>query len=429
MDFKHLKVVHKDSNKIVSIFQFTKDATWNGKERDELIAIPADTPKDISEIKMCFTKTFKRYKGTNKEQIVSPFFKRKSGQPKTLSENRIGGESEAHKLAKNEVYEGLYNGELKINGKTINELGAKDLDVSEERYSITGNSIADVFIQFGEYPNNDPLYGIGINIEIQFSSQNENKTKERTLSRLRDGWSVIWLWKDDFDINGKLKINDLKILPREKQLKCLREEEYLDFLTKMNDVGNLIDEKIEFGKEEIQKELKQSKESINELNEKIEFGKEEIQKELKQSNEKIEETIQKQKIKSEELINSFIEEIYLIKDNIKTEPIKEKILNELCENPELVKEFGNVFIQLKTKKLMKNVKNSFPFYLREFFMKHYDEVIKKIYEDNYGDIKKRLDNIKSERDLYEPKKRFLINEPNRKELKKSIQKKLGVKND
>ena len=38
-DYKHLNVVHKPSNKIVSIFQFTNDATWIGRERDQLIAL------------------------------------------------------------------------------------------------------------------------------------------------------------------------------------------------------------------------------------------------------------------------------------------------------------------------------------------------------------------------------------------------------
>jgi len=242
-DYKHLKVLHVSSGKIVSIFQLTKDITWIGKERDKLIAIPADTPKEIKEIEMCFTQGFKRYEGTKKEQKILPFFKRKSGEPETLSEKRVGGEGESHKLAKNEIYTKLFNGELKINGKTINELGATDLDISEEYHSHSGHAIADVFIHFGEYPNHNIKYGTGIFIEIQFSDQTKETTKKRTLQRLREGWSGCWLNKNDF-LDDKLKINNLKVSAREEQLKELREDEFEKFLKKLNSSGELIDKKI-----------------------------------------------------------------------------------------------------------------------------------------------------------------------------------------
>ncbi len=241
-EFKHLKVLHIKSNKIVSTYQLTNDATWIGKERDKLIAIPADTPEEIKEIEMIFTTGHSRYKGTNKEIFILPFFKRKSGQPETLSERKVGGESEAHRLAKNEVYEKLFNNELTINNKTVQELGITDLDISEEYHSKTGHAIADVFLHFGEYPNHHQAYGEGICIEVQFSPQEETKTSKRTLQRLREGWSVVWLWEDDF-FCGKLKLKNLKVANREEQLKDLREDEYDNLLKKMNKIGKFIDEK------------------------------------------------------------------------------------------------------------------------------------------------------------------------------------------
>ncbi len=312
-DFKHFKVLHRQSNRIVSIFQFTKDATWKGKEREELIAIPADTPKEVKEIEMCFTHGFKRYEGTEKEQDITAFFKRKSGQPETLSEKRVGGESEAHKLAKNEIYEKLYNKELTINGKNIYELGTKDLTISEEEHSDTGHSIADVLVKFDSYPNHNLLYGLGINIEIQFSNQNRGKTSERTLSRLRDGWSVMWLWKEDFNDDGKLLLKDLNILPREKHLKELKEKEYDNYLEEINELGNILDNKIFEYKDEIKNNINDFKSEIeSHLNKK----KEELNNVL---SEEIEKRLSKQ-IDFEKIIS-------LVKENINEKEIIKEIVN------------------------------------------------------------------------------------------------------
>ncbi len=476
-DFKHFKVLHKHSNIIISIFRFTTDASWKGKEREKLIAIPADTPKNINEIQMCFTKQFKRYEGTDKEQDVTAFFKRKSGQPETLSERRVGGESEVHKLAKNEIYEKLYNKELTINGKTIYELGTKDLNISEEKISETGHSIADVLIQFKKYPNHHPLYDLGIDIELQFSTQNESRTKERTLSRLRDGWSVIWLWKDDFDINGKLKIKDLKVMPREKQLKRLKEKEYEDFLGKMNEIGNLIDNKIKFGKEEIKEEMKKSRKLINHISEdKINEIKEEVVTiHIEKVDEEFKKLINKEKVISkitslfgDEIINNITKEIrenvkgeieqginklntdgeYIVRnflkkmseeynscfnglDKIDYNKLRGELLNKLSNDKSLFNDFGDIFLRLKNDKLMKKVEDSFPLYVRDFFMSHFDDFLIKIYEDKFEDIKKTLDSIKVEKDLYEPKERGLVSQkfPTKEYPNKEIQLKIKDKNE
>ncbi len=428
-DFKHFKVLHKPSNKIVSIFQFTKDATWKGKEREELIAIPADTPKEVKEIEMCFTHEFKRYKGTEKEQYINAFFKRKPGQPETLSEKRGGGESEAHKLAKNEVYEKLYNGELTINGKTIYELGAKDLTISEEEYSDTGHSIADTFIHFGKYPNHHPLYNLGIDIEIQYSHQNEFRTKERTLSRLRDGWSPIWLWKEDFDENGKLKIKNLEVIPREKQLKELNEEEYECSVKKMNELGILIDDKIKLGKDEIIEYMINYKKLSNNLKEEIKELSNNLKNKVEQETESQITNLTK---KTEELREEFLSKIKeeyskcfkileKTKEGIDYDELRKKLLSKLSEDEKLLNDFGDIFIRIKNEQLMKEIKNSLPLQIREYFLKQVDKIMIKIYEDGWGDVKKRVDSIKEKKDIYEPKDRWLVS--------KDTQIKLGDKNE
>ena len=236
-DYTHFHVMHKASGKVVSIYQMTHDATWAGREKEEFIALPADTPEEVEEIQMCFTRRFKRYGGTEREQSIAPFFKRKPGQVETLSEKKRGGESQAHKLAKEQIYIGLLNGDLKINGKTAKELNVVDLGLEE--HSDTGHSIADVFVKF----DNHPMYKNGVCIEVQFSPQNEEKTKERTLSRLREGWCVIWLWREDFK-EGRLIVDNLEVKAHEEYLKDLREDEYEKFLKRMNDVGELIDAKL-----------------------------------------------------------------------------------------------------------------------------------------------------------------------------------------
>lgn len=445
-DYKHLNVVHKPSNRIVSIFQFTNDATWVGKERDQLIALPADTPNEIKEIEMSFTTGFKRYEGTSKEQQISPFFKRKSGQPQTLSERKVGGESHTHRLAKDEIYTNLFNGDLKINGKTIKELGATDLGVSQEYHSDTGHNISDVFIPFSEYPNHHPKYGRGICIEVQFSNQNDSKTSERTISRIREGWSVFWIWKKDFNSQGKLLIDNLPVAAREEQLKELREDEFENFLKKTNKIGSVLDEKLINSVNDFKIQTKELKDNLfgvwqNEIREHIilpeqeisnEYGEkirildcrleeldssiditddnlkavkeigEEVKKEIKDNLDTF--NLEVKRLINERLKESLKKELSLIDFKI----IRDEFIKKIEEDNNFINEIGDIFLRLKQNELMKSVKLSFPLHVREFFLQKFENMLKDIYNDKYGDINKKLQEIKTKEDLENPKQRLLI---------------------
>jgi len=402
-DYKHLNVLHVPSNKIVSIFQFQNDATWIGKERDKLIAIPADTPQEIKEIEMLFTKEFYRYKETPKQQFILPFFKRKSGQPETLSEKREAGESEAHKLAKGEIFVKLFNGELKINGKTIKELGGKDLTISEEYHSDTGHAIADVFIHFGKYPNHHPTYGEGICIEVQFSRQSKTKTEDRTLMRLRTGWSVVWLFKNDFD-KGKINKNNLIVPPREEQLKELRETEYSEFIKKMNLAGEIIDKKLndsitEFGlrsnkiiierKEQLKNKVDEFRDNIisqeeslaKDTNKKIEI----LDTRIKELNSFCEDTNEIIERKEKTICESVNKNISIIINSTKTiQKNMEDKLKLLIEDVNLLEKIQkNIDYDLLVKKIIPEL---FP-----ILKQHIPELnVKELYSSAYEEVKKQM---------------------------------------
>ncbi len=423
LDYKHFIVVHKPSNKIVSIFQMVNDATWIGKEKDKLIALPAETPENVSEIKMTFVNRFKRYKGTSKEQIITPFFRRLSGESETLSERKRESESKAHKLAKNEIYTKLFNAELLINGEDVNKI-AKDMKIKEEGISYSGNSIADVLIEFDKLSPH-PYYGLGICIEVQFSPQNDSKTGERTLSRLRDGWSVYWLWKEDFK-DGQLKIKNLKIRSREEQLKNLRDNEYNIFLDKMNSIGKFIDTKIveseniffketlrikNLALEEISHKSECYKNKLVDCGEDIILSKREISKEIREGVEKLDLKIGELQNTHNKLLEELKNNFNIKKNelgNIDMEELKTSLINQSKEDPKFIEDFKDIFTKLKIRELMKSVEDQFPFHVREFFMQRFDKMLLDMKEDRWGDIKTRLDSINNEEDIKNPKERFLI---------------------
>jgi len=240
VESKYISVIHIPTDKIVTAFKLENDATWIGKEKDELIAT-ANYCEPGKKVKMIFVKSYTKKDG----KFIHPYFRSASNQI-GLKEN-MSRESNKHKKCKENVYEGIYSGEIKINGEEINKSDVDDIYI-EYRTSKDGYVIPDVLIKFKK---EHIKYGLGIFIEIQLSKQYEKETIDRTYSRVIEGFSGIWLWENDFDEKCGLIKKDLEIKSHKKLLSELNEKLESDFINRINNYGNIIDKKLVDFKKEI----------------------------------------------------------------------------------------------------------------------------------------------------------------------------------
>jgi hypothetical protein len=241
------KAVHKLSGEIVWSILLETDATWIGKEKDEWIA-PRYMVYDYNEkgdVKVSFIKSYIRDDGVP----VSAHFRHESNREIYEGES----ESKEHKLAKLGVYESICNGDIKIDNQSL-KLLLKDIEFEYPISNSKKSKIADVIAIFKEW---HPIYGKGIIFEVQFSNQNKEITEDRTFNRIVEGYSVCWLWDNDFD-NGKLKLEEhtaetglsstvpkpLIIIPFTKAIEEYLEKIKNDKFSKINDAGFLLDKKI-----------------------------------------------------------------------------------------------------------------------------------------------------------------------------------------
>jgi len=239
-DTKYLSVVHTQTKKIVTAFQFENDATWIGRNNDEIIATPLYC--NLNEIiKMVFVKTYKKESGKK----VAGYFRAKPGQPSPKSE--IAGESYRHKKAKENLYSGIASGELKINGESLDLKLVKNIFL-EYRTSKEEYIIPDLIVLFKDI---HPKYGLGIFFEIQLSEQTQQKTIERNYRRVIEGFSGTWLWENDFDNEWKLSSDDIEIESHKKLLNDLDNMRENNFIKRINRYGEVIDNKIIEFKEKI----------------------------------------------------------------------------------------------------------------------------------------------------------------------------------
>jgi len=230
---KYLSVVHKPSNNVVTAFKFEHDATWIGRGKDELIATSVYC-EEGNEVKMLFIKSFQRANETR----VAAYFRKKPGE--TGLRNNMSGESMGHKLSKENIYSGLYSGQILINGEKLNIDDVSDI-VIESRTPAENYVIFDVVVIFKK---EDIKYGLGIFFEIQFSRQKDSLTIDRSYDRLLEGFSGTWLFRDNFDSNYKLINNNIVIQSYRKILKEVEEIRENSFIKKINNYGSIIDNKL-----------------------------------------------------------------------------------------------------------------------------------------------------------------------------------------
>ena len=258
-------------------YQFIQEDIWYA-DYDEIENCPKEI--DIKKIKVIFRKgtlDIINWKGT-KYDIAPHFF---IPNKTKLKINTIP-ESKEHKLVKNWIYNKLKQNKLilkysEINKpyKYFNQINLFDLPIDKEKIGIEvtsslgkfGKRRADVICPF---LIKHPIFGKGIIFEIQFSKQIEKSKISRELDWSIRGYSIAWLFKEDFNQiseliidlkkdyvevnsfanlikqNNKSFVRDLKSVVQEecRKLDC-KKKEIIDT------IHNLKLEKLDFNKEEI----------------------------------------------------------------------------------------------------------------------------------------------------------------------------------
>ena len=239
-----IKAIHKGTGKLVSAFKLLKDGEWFGKEREEWISPHPEVEnwkelkkKGINEVDVSFIVPHKRKQGKEFIFVKAHF---RINNPEAIP-NKLN-ESEEHLLSKEGIYEALLDGEIKINGKEIKELGEiEDIDIEHKLSSSRNSKIVDVFLKFKKESN---IYGNGIVFEIQFSNQNSERTEERTYDRILSGASVCWLWEGDFKGN-RLINKDVEVIPFLKALEDFKDSNRLKWIKEMNSFSRVFSSKME----------------------------------------------------------------------------------------------------------------------------------------------------------------------------------------
>lgn len=201
-------------------YKFIDEEIWYANP-DEIHNYPKDIDINKIEVKFKSGKTdVINFLGTKYDVSPHFFIPNKT----KLGINTIP-ESKEHKLAKNWIYNKLQEQKLIISYSQINkpyrynnEVNIFDLELDKNKIGIEVNSStfgekiyrrADVICPF--IKKHDVL-GLGIVFEIQFSNQKEKTKISRELDWAIRGYSVAWLFKDDFEIVSDLMI----ILKKEK---------------------------------------------------------------------------------------------------------------------------------------------------------------------------------------------------------------------
>ncbi len=238
-----LNAIHKKTGKVIEAFKLRTDPLWLKCNEEEWIAPFPEISnweelkqKEIFEVKVSYVKAHK----SNRDGsffMVRDYFRITTEGAKDKSEN----ESEEHKLAKEGIYYNLIEEKLTLmfgnEEFKPSSLGKFNLEIEERLSRNKTAKIGDVVMTF-ENPHQS--LGKGIVFEIQLSPQNQEKTEERTYDRVKQGYSVVWLWHGMFSLN-ELKNKKLIIIPFRTAL-----EEYDNLkIRELNNVFGIVENRIE----------------------------------------------------------------------------------------------------------------------------------------------------------------------------------------
>lgn len=203
------RAINKSTGELVSAFQIHQNGSYQNLTKGEWIA-PKDSIFNWEDLEnkeepvhYVTEKEFYNFKET--KVVCSPYFAIYPGSlAKTVEE------SKEHKMLKDWLFNRMKNDDLEIRyskgvkpHKYDNKLKLSELNINWNDYEIevttkgTKRLRADVLLPFIK---KDMFLGNGIIFEIQLSSQSELQTHERTIERALHGYSVVWLFEEDFII-------------------------------------------------------------------------------------------------------------------------------------------------------------------------------------------------------------------------------------
>lgn len=240
-------------------YQFPKNEIWYA-DPNTIESYDKNKIKDITKIEVRYRKgndSVINWKGT--EYAIAPcfFIQNKS----ELGINLIP-ETKEHKLTKNWIYNRIKNKNLIFSYSKVNKPYEYDNEISIEELDISYNKVgieitvinnkvqrADIIIPFKKYHK---LFGTGIVVEIQFSKQYNFTTEKRSKDWAFKGYSICWLWKEDFE-----EINESMIELKEDKLK-------LEPLTKiLNDYVDKTSNKIRLQFQELSRSIDRKMDELN----------------------------------------------------------------------------------------------------------------------------------------------------------------------
>lgn len=250
------RAINKSTNKIISAFEIFKNGSYQNLTKGEWIA-PKDSLYNWEEISeedsfVHYVKE-KEFINYNETHIwCSPHF---AVYPN--SKAKTTEESETHKLLKNWLFNRLKQDDLEIRyskgikpHKYDNKLKLSELDINWNDYEIevttkaTKKLRADILLPFYK---KDIFLGKGIMFEIQLSSQNEFQIYDRTIERALHGYSIVWLFENDFSMKKEyieLKNNILKVNSFSEQMHFAKKEFIGKLKQEVEQQCRYLDEKI-----------------------------------------------------------------------------------------------------------------------------------------------------------------------------------------
>jgi hypothetical protein len=355
-----LKAIHKPTGNYVSSFKLENDSSWIGREKDEWIAPNIEIlnlkelkEKGITEVPVSFIKSHERTLNGLTYKVTA-HFRSNCEFAKISSDN----ESDEHYLAKIGIYEDLWDNKIKVNGREIKEISDVEDIIIEMRLSKDkGSKIADVGLLFHK---EHELYGKGIIFEIQFSDQSNYKEIERDYQRVIEGFSVVWLYLDDFKGN-KLKDKNVIVNPFVKSIEIYKKEKKEKWFNEINDISLRLDKKTK--KTELQLNslysdyvLKMAK-RIKELEERLEkTAEEKIQEELDFINDQIYQNIASNKVDYNILLDKIIPNLNKV-IQIDYDTVFKKSLEEI--NQQIQVKFGKISDEEIKKQLCSLIEKEF----------------------------------------------------------------------
>jgi len=246
-----LYAIHKETGQLIPSYKLESDLTWINKQKDEWL-LPDSEISNLIEARKngfnlacSFIKSFTR---TEDNVPVQCHFRRLDDRVITISES---GESEEHLLAKEKIYYKILNNELSFNIGGKNYLGSNLPKFNLFIEGGIGGKRADVLLIFEK---EDIILGKGIVIEVQLSRQTLERTNERSFDRAIQGYSICWLFDNEFNSSGLINTS-LNIKPFREVLSELEEIKNNEFLNRIAFISESIDKKI--------KEIKIKEESAN----------------------------------------------------------------------------------------------------------------------------------------------------------------------